>query len=47
MHQPAVWSGLEVLITGLAVSYASANVAAYLYALKELPEAAVGLLSLL
>jgi hypothetical protein len=37
MHQPRhVVGPREVLITGLVVGFAPANVAAYLYALKEL-----------
>lgn len=42
----AVWPRV-VLIAGLAVCFAPANVAAYLYTPKELRGAAVGLLSLL
>ena len=42
----AVWPRV-VLITGLAICFAPANVAAYLYTPKELRGAAVGLLSLL
>jgi len=42
----AIWPRV-VLIAGLAVCFAPANVAAYLYTPKELRGAAVGLLSLL
>jgi DHA2 family multidrug resistance protein len=42
----AVWPRV-VLIAGLAVCFAPANVAAYLYTPKELRGAAIGLLSLL